>query len=116
MWISQAAYLADVEDRIRMRAELAAAYQIVTAQKATTEWAMIRVAQLEDERAKLLWNFVGIKVPTLAVAAEPPSSDSPLNDQMNALPNFSDMGEDLAAKAGYGWDADGNATLHGVKY
>jgi len=115
MWISQAAYLKTVEERMKLTAELEAAKAQLAANKNQLEWMMFRVTQLEGERAKLLWSFIGIKVPTIEVAKDTTGPGETVDNPLNALPSFADMGEDDALRDGYGWDDEGRLTLHGKR-
>ena len=114
MWIAKAVYEGMRLDKMKADAELASAQALVASQKATLDWLMLRMTQLEAERAKLLWKYMGVQVPVPEMHAEPEPGSS-IDNPMNALPSFHDMGEDKALKDGYGWDAEGNLTLHGVR-
>ena len=100
------------DEQFKLRTELAAAQSLVAAQKSTVEFLMLRVTQLEAERNKLLWTYTGIKFPELVAAAEP-NGASEFDNPINKLPSLEDMGDDQALKDGYGWDSEGNLTLHG---
>jgi hypothetical protein len=106
MWISQAAYLKDREDLLRVVAERDAAHKLIEAQKATVEFMMLQFTKLEHERNKLLWTFTGVKFPEQVLSAEP-SGGSQFDNPMNALPNFNDMGDAEARKQGLGWNESG---------
>jgi hypothetical protein len=114
MWMSRAAFDALQQERFKLQADLTAATQLVAAQKSTLDWLMLRMTQLEAERAKLLWKYMGVSVPVPEMIHEPEPGSS-FDNPMNALPSFNDMGDDKAAKSGYGWDAEGNLTLHGAR-
>ena len=114
MWISKNAFDALQQERYKLQAELAASTQLVASQKTTLDWLMLRMTQLEAERAKLLWKYMGVTVPVPEMIHEPEPGSS-FNNPLNALPTFNDMGDDKAAKDGYGWDNEGNLTLNGVR-
>lgn len=114
MWISQKVYFREQEERLKLASELASARSLVASQKSTLEWLMLRMTQLEAERAKLLWTYMGIKVPVPEIQREPEPGGS-MDNPMNALPSWGDMGDDKAGKDGYGWNEAGELTLHGVK-
>jgi len=62
MWISNAAWLKEREDAIQLRVERDAAKQTLAQQETTLAWFMHRLTQVESERAKLIFNFTGVKV------------------------------------------------------
>lgn len=114
MWVSKLAFETMQKERAVLAADLSATQQLAASQKATLDWLMMRMVALEAERAKLLWTYMGVKVPVPEISREPEPGAS-IDNPMNALPSFHDMGEDKALKDGYGWDNDGNLTLHGVR-
>jgi hypothetical protein len=108
--LNQVAY----EENVKLRADLAASQSLVASQKATLDWLMLRMTQLEAERAKLLWKYMGVVVPVPEMIQEPEPGTS-VNNPLNALPSFGDMGDNQALKDGYAWDDEGKLTLHGVR-
>jgi hypothetical protein len=113
MWLSSKFVAQTMEERLRIQAELDASNRLVAAQKSTLEWLMLRMTQLEAERAKLLWTYMGIKVPVPEIVHADPEPGSSVDNPMNALPSFTDMGDDKALRDGYAWDSEGHLTLHG---
>lgn len=73
-----------------------------TALMTTLDWLRVRVTQLEMERAQLLFNYTGVKVPTPVIARTDERPDPNIS-----LPHFDDMGDVEAARLGVGWNADG---------
>ena len=63
----------------------------------------VRVKQLEMERAQLLWNYTGVKVPVPEIV----KTDGVASNPMNQTPNFNDVGNAEAAKLGISWDENG---------
>jgi hypothetical protein len=114
MWIAKPTYDMLVQERMQLQANLTAAQALVASQKSTLEWLMLRMTQLEAERAKLLWKYMGVSVPVPEISHEPEPGSS-FDNPMNALPSFGDMGEEKAAKDGYGWNEAGELTLNGVR-
>lgn len=114
MWIAKPVFDTLTSERMKLAAELDAQRALVASQKSTLDWLMLRMTQLEAERAKLLWKYMGVQVPVPELSHEPEPGSS-VDNPMNALPSFADMGEDQALKDGYGWDDQGNLTLHGVR-
>jgi len=80
----------------------------ISAQQASIDWFIVRITQLEKERAQLLFNYTGVKieVPEIAKAPEP-NRDKSLRDLLASTPNFEDLGDEMASKLGVGWNADG---------
>lgn len=116
MWISQKVWLKEREDSILLRVERDAAATLAKQHETTLAWFMHRLTQIEQERAKLIFTYTGVRVETPTYeAAEPQPIQSGPGNPLNALPTFNDMGEEQAAKDGYGWDTEGNLTLHGQR-
>ena len=68
----------------------------------TLDWFRVRITQLEMERAQLLWNYTGVKIPTPVIAK---------NVNANAItqtPDFADVGDAEAARLGISWAEDGS--------
>lgn len=70
----------------------------------TMDWLRVRVTQLEMERAQLLWNYTGVKVAAPVITK---TDISPDTNPMTQIPNFNDVGDDMAAKLGISWAEDG---------
>lgn len=111
MWITAAAYLKDKEDAIQLRIERDAAVTQLRQQETTLGWFMHRLTQVEQERSKLIFNFTGVKVEAPVYEKADPEKDGASMIQrnpLNALPSFSDVGDEEARRLGIGWDKDGN--------
>lgn len=108
MWISTAAYLKQREEVLTLQSKCEAITATNVTLKTTLEWLMLRMTQLEAERAQLLWNYMGIKIPVPEIEKDPdvPGVDSALNK----LPSFDDMGDIEAGKQGIDWAEDGSVT------
>ena len=105
MWIAKGEY-----DRlIETRGKFDAVLQRCAAQQTTNEWLMMRLTQLEHERAVLIQNYMGVKVPVpeIGKAAETVDIDQVLRDP-GAL--FADMGDEAASAQGVDWDPTGTVT------
>lgn len=70
----------------------------------TLDWFRVRITQLEMERAQLLFNYTGVKIPTPTIHREAPGTPS---NPLSQLPNFDDIGDQEALKLGIGWNEDG---------
>lgn len=101
MWIDRKTY----DDlRLDRTTWLAEARTLTTQNQALTttlDWLRVRVTQLELERAQLLWNYTGVKVPTPTIT-HTATDTVPLTP-----PNFQDIGDAEAAKQGIEWADDG---------
>ena len=117
MWISLKAYLKNKEDEIKLRSERDQAVLQLKQQETTLAWFMHRLTQVEQERSKLIYNFTGVKVdaPTYEPAEKQENEAASMlqKNPLNALPNFSDVGEEEALKQGISWDDEGNV-IYGV--
>ena len=103
MWITRDAYDDLRLDVAKHSAECQVLQQQNTALMTTLDWLRVRVTQLEMERAQLLWNYTGVKVPVPEIVRTDGVASSP----MTQIPNFNDMGDVEAAKLGVGWDSNG---------
>lgn len=82
----------------------AAATKITNAQLAThLEWLERRLMQLELERAQLLKRYMNIDIPVPTVESVEDMPD------INSTIDFSDVGDEMAAKLGINWRPDGTA-------
>ena len=101
-----------------------------TALMTTLDWLRVRVTQLEMERAQMLYNYTGVKVPTPVIARTSEGTEEwrgasalpPRKSQMNGpegaiagLPNFEDVGDAEAARLGIDWNPDGTVR-YGVPF
>lgn len=102
MWISRKSYDDLRAEWIKNHEEARVLNQQNTALMTTLDWLRVRVTQLEMERAQLLLNYTGVRIPTPVITR--PAADA---NPMNQLPNFNDIGDDEAAKLGIGWNPDG---------
>ena len=68
----------------------------------TMDWFRVRITQLEMERAQLLWNYTGIKIPTPVIAKQVNANS------ITQTPDFADVGDAEAAKLGISWAEDGS--------
>lgn len=107
MWISQKAWLQNREEFMELRAARDAVNATNQQQASTLSWLMIRMTQLEHERAQMLWKYMGIKVTVPTVEEETPSG---VDNPFNRLPSFDDVGDEAALKEGIGWNDFGEVT------
>lgn len=105
MWIARPEY-----DRlIEARGKLDAVLQRCAAQQTTNEWLMMRLTQLEHERAVLIQNYMGVKVPVPEIGTKADTVDI---DQLLRNPGalFADVGDEEAERMGLDWAPDGTVT------
>lgn len=74
------------------------------AMQTTQDWLRTRVTQLEKERAQLLFNYTGVKVPVPEIQ---PAYDHLSEHKFNEMPSFNDVGDIEAARLGIEWNAGG---------
>lgn len=108
MWIDRKTY-----DDLRLQLAQKSGENVVlnqnyTALMTTLDWLRVRVTQLEMERAQLIFNYTGVKMPTPVIKNE--SKPDPALNPMTQTPNFNDIGDEEAAKLGIGWADDGTLT------
>lgn len=105
MWIKQQTFERLIEERAEASGRVQSLIEQVSAQKATVEWLMLRLSQVEHERAILTETFLGVKLPVPVIKSAPsPASTITADDLLNSMPSFEDMGDDAAAAAGISWD------------
>ncbi len=112
MWISTAAWLKEREDSILLRLERDTAIAQAKQQETTLAWFMHRLTQVERERAQLLFNYTGVKTEA-PVYEKDEKIPSGMENPLNALPNFDDVGEMEAMRLGISWDDEGKV-VYGV--
>jgi hypothetical protein len=112
MWVDRKTYETLLLDNAKLREESRVLNQTNHQQETTISWFMVRVTQLEKERAQLLFNYTGVKVETPEYQPAPRSSA----ESLNPTPSFDDIGDAEATKLGVGWDSAGMlATLRATQ-
>lgn len=102
MWVDRKMYDSLRMDYVKANEEARVLNNNYTALMTTLDWLRVRVTQLEMERAQLVYNYMGIKLPTPVIARTDERPDPNIS-----LPNFEDVGDKEAARLGLGWNADG---------
>jgi hypothetical protein len=112
MWISRAEYDVLMQRALGAQGERDAMQRQVDSQKTNQEWMVLRLTQLEHERAQLIYRYMDIKitVPTIELDVPVTPESSTIG---NDLPSFEDVGDDEAKRQGLDWDANGRVTQHG---
>ncbi len=116
MWISQAAWLKQLEDAIKVRIERDTAIAQAKQQETTLGWFMHRLTQVEQERSKLIQLYTGVKVEAPTYEPSDPAKDGASMIQqnpLNSLPSFNDVGDEEARRLGIDWTPEGTL-LFGV--
>ncbi len=116
MWLSQAAYLKQVEDNISLRIQRDQAVALAKQQETTLAWFMHRLTQVEQERSKLIQLYTGVKVEAPIYEPSDPTKDGASmlqQNPLNALPSFNDVGDEEARRLGIDWTPEGTL-LFGV--
>lgn len=112
MWVKRTEYAELIDRAARMQGEKDAMQRQVDAQKTNQDWMVLRLTQLEHERAQLLYRYMDVKITTPTVELDVPVV--PETSQIGSdLPSFDDVGDAEAKKLGLDWDADGRVTQHG---
>lgn len=110
MWVSKA-FISEREARVTAEAESGILKQQNAVLRTQLEWLVLRVTQLEKERAQLLFNYTGVKVEFPVVEQETKTSFDP----MAQIPDFNDMGDALAKAHGIAWDSEGRVVYNTPK-
>lgn len=107
MWIPRSAFEELIHDRSQAQGRAHALESQIVAQRATMDWMVLRLTQLETERAQLIYKYMGVKITVPEMSVEPQDKttvDAMLNDPGSL---FKDMGDDAARKAGIDWNEEG---------
>ncbi len=112
MWIRRAEYAELIDKSVRAAGERDAMQRQLDAQKTNQDWMVLRLTQLEHERAQLLHRYMDIKITVPSVELDVPVTPESSNIGSD-LPSFNDVGDEEAKKLGLDWDADGRVTQFG---
>lgn len=107
MWLSHRAY-SDLHDQL-IKAEAIKETLLAhnRALEVTLDWFRVRITQLEQERAALVQNYMGVTIPVPSIERKKPAEESPYH----STPHFGDMGDSDAAAQGVSWDEHGILTF-----
>jgi hypothetical protein len=107
MWISKQTYQ-DVQDRLtQAHATVVAETGANKALKESLNWLMLRVTQLEKERAVFVDRLFGVRISVPEISSAEVVRDPFENHPLNDLNSFGDVGNDAAKKLGIDWDEEG---------
>lgn len=108
MWIDRKAYEDSRLELATAKEEARVLFEQNRAMRSTLEWFMVRVTQIEKERAILTEHYMGIKLETPDFRRGAPVAEVPQNipDMLGSM-GFNDMGDEAAHRLGLDWDAAG---------
>jgi hypothetical protein len=104
MWISRKVYDDLRDGKLRADTALQSLQGELVAHKTMIDWMRIRLSQVEQERAQLLFNYTGVKIATPSIEPAPVQRPEQI---LAALPHFNDVGDEEAQRLGIGWNPDG---------
>lgn len=106
MWISSTVFTSLLEAKGKAEGQAAELTRQNVALQGTIDWLGVRLTQSEHERAALIANYMGVKVPTFNIQQEAPQSGvgHALND---AMAIFKDVGDEEAKRLGINWNSEG---------
>jgi hypothetical protein len=105
MFVSQSIFVELVAARAKAEGEARALAEQNKALQVSLDWFRVRISQLEQERAIMIYNFSGVKVPVQTIERAPDQES--VGEKLNRLPSFEDLGDKEAARLGVDWDSDG---------
>jgi hypothetical protein len=105
MWISTDKFLEIATARSFAEGESRALAEQNKALQVSIDWFRVRISQLEMERAQLLFNYTGVKVPVATIERAPDTES--VAEKLNRVPSFEDLGDREAARLGVEWDSFG---------
>ncbi len=103
MWITRLAFDSLNTERIKATEEARVLSHQNEKLSVTLAWALQRVEQIERERARLLWQYMGVKVEVPVAVKPEPTED----DVVGGATLFNDIGNDKAKALGIEWDDNG---------
>lgn len=103
MWISREFHEALMRDSAELRGENRVLREQNKVLQVNLDHARLRNTQLEKERAQLLFQYTGVKIP---VPEFLPKVEMPANQVIN-MDMFNDVGDEQAQMMGLAWDANG---------
>lgn len=114
MWIKRELFERLIEGRAKAEAQANVLANRIIAQDVTLDWLKVRLTQLEYERAQLINNYMGVKIPVPELVKEEQTHPMITAEQvLGATIDFSDIGDEAAKTQGLDWDGEGRLTQHG---
>lgn len=112
MWIKRADYDGLMKQALEANGAAQALERQVSTQKTHLDWMVLRLTQLEHERASLIHRYMGVQITVPDVQLDVPVTPVPVSS-MSDIPSFEDIGDEEAKKQGLDWDEHGRVTQHG---
>jgi len=115
MWIKRELFEKLLENKSKAEGAAQVLAQRVVQQDATIDWLKTRLTQLEYERAQLINNYMGVKIPVPEFDKETTAKAPRVTaeDVLNQTVAFIDVGDEEAAKLGLSWDDEGRLMHNG---
>jgi hypothetical protein len=105
MFVNQSVFVDLVAARAKAEGEARALAEQNKALQVSIDWFRVRISQLEQERALMLYNYTGVKVPVQTIERAPDQES--VAEKLNRIPSFNDLGDDEARRLGVDWDESG---------
>lgn len=115
MWIKRELFERLLTEKAKAEGQATILAQRIVAQDTTVGWLTVRLTQLEYERAQLIHNYMGVKLPVLEIGKDIPAERSVLSVEqvLNQTISFDDIGDDAAKAQGLDWDHEGRLVKDG---
>lgn len=101
MWINRNDYMLLVAKENAERALNASAREQNKVLQTNMDWMRLRLTQMEKERAQLMFQLMGVKVPVPEIEHVRIDLPGELQHPLNQMPSFEDVGDEEAHKLGY---------------
>lgn len=106
MWVDRQTWTALEARAIAAEAVTAQLDRHNNALEVSCDWLRVRLTQLEHERAQLIYQLLGVKVPVPEIERAPAPRVT-AESILNSTVSFADLGETEAAKLGIFHNPDG---------
>lgn len=106
MWISRKHYDDERVACAEARAEAKILSEQCRALLTTQDWLRVQLNQAQHERSHFMHLYSGVKIPPPEIARDTAPVER-VADALHGLPNFEDLGDEAAHKAGVSWNLDG---------
>jgi hypothetical protein len=114
MWLKRELFERLLTDKARAEGQALTLTTRIVAQDVTLDWLKVQVTKSEYERAQLIQNYMGIKIPVISIEAETPAEERlTVEKVLAATVDFSDIGDEAAKAQGLDWDGEGRLTANG---
>ena len=114
MWLKRELFERLLTEKARAEGAAATLAHRIVAQDASLDWFKVQLTKSEYERAQLIQNYMGVKIPVMEFTKSEPSDEKlSVEKVLAATVDFSDVGDDAAKAMGLDWDAEGRLTQNG---